>query len=77
MVVMAIAELVLLGLVNGFGSDATAAYGAVNQIMGYAQFTAMSISISVSILGAQAIGGGHAGQTGRHRPDRRCSSISS
>jgi len=62
MVVMAIAELVLLGLVNGFGSDATAAYGAVNQIMGYAQFTAMSISISVSILGAQAIGGGHAGR---------------
>src|SRR4029079_18058618 len=62
MVVMAIAELVLLGLVNGFGSDATAAYGAVNQIMGYAQFTAMSISISVSILGAQAIGRGHAGR---------------
>ena len=61
MVVMAIAELVLLGLVNGFGSEATAAYGAVNQIMGYAQFTAMSISISVSILGAQAIGGGQAG----------------
>ena len=58
MVVMAIAELVLLGLVNGFGSEATAAYGAVNQIMGYAQFTAMSISITVSILGAQAIGGG-------------------
>lgn len=58
MVVMAIAELVLLGLVNGFGSDATAAYGAVNQVMGYTQFTAISISIAVSILGAQAIGGG-------------------
>lgn len=58
MVVMAIAELVLLGLVNGFGSDATAAYGAINQVMGYTQFTAMSISIAVSILGAQAIGGG-------------------
>jgi putative MATE family efflux protein len=58
MVVMAIAELVLLGLVNGYGSDATAAYGAVNQVMGYTQFTAMSISIAVSILGAQAVGGG-------------------
>ncbi|GGI30336.1 MATE family efflux transporter [Bradyrhizobium guangdongense] len=58
MVVMAIAELVLLGLVNGFGSDATAAYGAVNLVMGYTQFTAMSISIAVSILGAHAIGGG-------------------
>ena len=62
MVVMAIAELVLLGLVNGFGSEATAAYGAVNQIMGYTQFTALSISISVSILGAQAIGSGHTGR---------------
>ncbi|WP_440636240.1 MATE family efflux transporter [Bradyrhizobium sp. PUT101] len=58
MVAMAIAELVLLGLVNGYGSDATAAYGAVNQVMGYTQFTAMSISIAVSILGAQAVGGG-------------------
>jgi putative MATE family efflux protein len=62
MVVMAIAELVLLGLVNGFGSDATAAYGAVNQVMGYTQFTALSISIAVSILGAQAIGGGDRGR---------------
>ena len=62
MMVMAIAELVLLGLVNGFGSDATAAYGAVNQVMGYVQFTALSIAISVSIFGAQAIGGGHAGR---------------
>jgi putative MATE family efflux protein len=62
MVVMAIAELVLLGLVNGFGSDATAAYGAVNQVMGYTQFTAMSISITVSILGAQAVGGGDRGR---------------
>ncbi|MDA9529866.1 MATE family efflux transporter [Bradyrhizobium sp. CCBAU 25338] len=58
MVAMAIAELVLLGLVNGYGSEATAAYGAVNQVMGYTQFTAMSISIAVSILGAQAVGGG-------------------
>jgi len=62
MVVMAIAELVLLGLVNSYGSDATAAYGAVNQVMGYTQFTAMSISIAVSILGAQAVGGGDRGR---------------
>ncbi|WBL79080.1 MATE family efflux transporter [Bradyrhizobium xenonodulans] len=62
MVVMAIAELVLLGLVNGYGSEATAAYGAVNQVMGYTQFTAMSISIAVSILGAQAVGGGDRGR---------------
>ena len=62
MVVMSIAELVLLGLVNGFGSNATAAYGAVNQVMSYVQFTAMSIAITVSIFGAQAIGAGNAGR---------------
>ncbi len=33
---MALAEIVLLGLVNGFGSDATAAYGAINQVISYA-----------------------------------------
>src|SRR6202158_4806578 len=64
MVVMSIAELVLLGLVNSFGSNATAAYGAVNQVMSYVQFTAMSIAVTVSIFGAQAIGGRNAGRAG-------------
>ncbi len=64
MVVFSLAELALLGLVNGFGSDATAAYGAVNQVMGYIQFPAMSIAISVSIFGAQAIGRGNADRIG-------------
>jgi putative MATE family efflux protein len=64
MVVMSLAELVLLGLVNGFGSDATAAYGAVNQVMSYAQFPAWSIAIAVSIFGAQAIGRGNPDRLG-------------
>lgn len=64
MVVMSVAELVLLGLVNGFGSEATAAYGAVNQVIGCVQFPALAIAISVSILGAQAIGRNDAGQIG-------------
>ena len=64
MTAMSAAELVLLGLVNGFGSDATAAYGAVNQVLSYVQFPALSIAISVSIFGAQAIGRGQAGQIG-------------
>ena len=64
MVTMSLAELVLLGLVNGFGSGATAAYGAVNQVLGYAQFPAVSIAITVSIFGAQAIGRGHSNQIG-------------
>ena len=64
MVVMSLAEMVLLGLVNGFGSAATAAYGAVNQVVGYAQFPALSIAISVSIFSAQAIGRGEPDRIG-------------
>ncbi|MGN6411210.1 MAG: MATE family efflux transporter [Nitrobacter sp.] len=58
LVVMSLAEIVLLGLVNGFGSDATAAYGAVNQVLSYVQFPAISIAITASIFAAQAIGAG-------------------
>lgn len=57
-----VAAVVVVGLVNQFGSDATAAYGAVNQILNYVQFPAISIGIAASIFAAQAIG---AGQTGR------------
>ncbi|MBI2771668.1 MAG: MATE family efflux transporter [Burkholderiales bacterium] len=64
MVVISLAEIVLLSLVNGFGSNATAAYGAVNQVVNYVQFPALSIAITASILGAQAIG---AGRTDRLR----------
>jgi putative MATE family efflux protein len=60
MIVISLAEIVLLSLVNGFGSDATAAYGAVNQVVNYVQFPALSIAITASILGAQSIGAGRA-----------------
>ena len=63
-IVMSLAEIVLLSLVNGFGADATAAYGAVNQVVNYVQFPAISIAITASILGAQAIGAGRIGQLG-------------
>jgi len=64
MIVISLAELALLSLVNGFGSDATAAYGAVNQIVAYVQFPAISIAITASILGAQAIGAGRSERLG-------------
>lgn len=62
---MALSELSVLFLVNRFGSHATAAYGAVNQIISYVQFPALSISISASILGAQAIGAGRTRMLGQ------------
>lgn len=56
MVVASISGIVIVGIVNRFGSDATAGYGAVNQVLSYIQFPSMSISIAASIFAAQAIG---------------------
>lgn len=64
MVISSIAGIVVVGLINRFGSDATAAYGALGQVMSYVQFPAMSIGIAASIFGAQAIGAGQAANLG-------------
>jgi len=58
MMTTSIAGLVIVGLVNRYGADATAAYGAVNQVLNYIQFPALSIAIAASIFAAQAIGAG-------------------
>ena len=53
---VSLAELAVISFVNRFGSSATAAYGAVNQVVSYVQFPAISIGIAASIFGAQCIG---------------------
>jgi putative MATE family efflux protein len=58
MVIISVSELIILALVNQHGSQATAAYGAVTQVVNYVQFPALSIAITASILAAQAIGAG-------------------
>jgi len=65
MIVSSVAALVVVGVINRFGSNATAAYGAVNQVLSYIQFPAMSIMIATSIFGAQAIGAGQLDQLRR------------
>ena len=65
MVTISLSEVAVLFLVNRFGSQATAAYGAVNQIVSYVQFPAISIAITASILGAQAIGAGRGETLGK------------
>jgi putative MATE family efflux protein len=55
-VMVSLAEIAVITFVNRFGSDATAAYGAVNQVVSYVQFPAISIGIAASIFGAQCIG---------------------
>lgn len=58
MITTSIAGLVIVGLINKYGAHATAAYGAVNQVLNYIQFPALSIAIAASIFAAQAIGAG-------------------
>jgi putative MATE family efflux protein len=53
---VSLAEIAVISFVNRFGSSATAAYGAVNQVVGYVKFPAISIGIAASIFGAQCIG---------------------
>ena len=64
MVVISMSELIILKLVNGHGSQATAAYGAVTQVVNYVQFPALSIAITASILAAQSIGAGRVDRLG-------------
>ena len=56
MVTTSLAGLVIVGLINTFGAHATAAYGAVNQVMNFIQFPALSIAIATSIFVGQAVG---------------------
>ena len=65
MITISLSEIAVLFLVNTHGSQATAAYGAVNQIVSYVQFPAISIAITASILGAQAIGAGRGQALGK------------
>lgn len=58
MVTIAASEIAVITFVNDYGSNATAAYGIVNQIASYVQIPAMSISIAISVFVAQAIGAG-------------------
>jgi putative MATE family efflux protein len=64
-VMVSLAELAVISFVNRYGSHATAAYGAVNQIVSYVQFPAISIGITASIFGSQAIGASRADLLGR------------
>ncbi|QDQ03274.1 MATE family efflux transporter [Lysinibacillus fusiformis] len=58
MVAIAMSEIAVITFVNDYGSNATAAYGVVNQLVSYIQIPAMSISIAISVFVAQAIGAG-------------------
>ena len=56
MILVSLSEIAVITFVNRFGSDATAAYGAVNQVVSYVQMPAISLGIAVSIFASQSIG---------------------
>ncbi|WP_425291332.1 MATE family efflux transporter [Bacillus thuringiensis] len=56
MILVSLSEIAVIVFVNRFGSDATAAYGVVNQVASYVQMPAVSLGITVSIFAAQSIG---------------------
>jgi putative MATE family efflux protein len=56
MLVVTASALAMIGLVNGYGTGATAAYGAANQLWTYIQMPAMAVGAAVSAMVAQNIG---------------------
>lgn len=62
MITTSLSGLVIVRLINSFGANATAAYGAINQVMNYIQFPTLSVAIAASIFASQAIGAGKSNQ---------------
>jgi len=60
--VASLAEVAVVTLVNSFGSNATAAYGAINQVIGYLVVPMQAVGLAASVMAAQAIGAKRLGQ---------------
>jgi putative MATE family efflux protein len=58
MVVISANAVAMISLVNRFGSDTTAAYGAAWQLWNYIQMPAFALSAAVSSMAAQNVGAG-------------------
>jgi putative MATE family efflux protein len=56
MVFVSLSEVAVIFFVNAYGATATAAYGAVMQVITYVQMPAMSLGIAAGIFGSQLIG---------------------
>jgi len=56
MMMVSLGEVAVLTFVNRFGSQATEAFGAVNQLLTYIQFPANCLGAAAAVYGAQSIG---------------------
>jgi MATE family, multidrug efflux pump len=54
--VSSLSEVAVVSLVNPFGSSATAAYGAVNQVVGYLLAPMQAVGLAATVFAAQAVG---------------------
>jgi putative MATE family efflux protein len=61
---VALSEVVVVSLVNAFGSNATAAYGVFNQVISYVHAPAQGAAVAASVFGAHAIGAGQPARLG-------------
>jgi putative MATE family efflux protein len=58
MIVVSLAATTMMGLVNGYGSETAAAYGAAVQLWTYVQMPGMALGAAVSSMAAQNVGAG-------------------
>lgn len=58
MVVISSSAIVMMSLVNNYGSQTTAAYGVASQLWTYVQMPALAVGASVSSMVAQNVGAG-------------------
>ncbi|MEH2507194.1 putative MATE family efflux protein [Bradyrhizobium sp. AZCC 1578] len=64
MAMASLSEVAVVFLVNAFGSSATAAYGAVNQVVGYLLAPMQGVALAATTFAAQAIGARRADRLG-------------
>lgn len=65
MIVISVSALVLMGMVNGYGSQVAAAYGIAAQLWTYIQMPALAIGAAVSSMAAQNVGAGRWDRIGK------------
>jgi putative MATE family efflux protein len=65
MLVVSLSGVLMITLVNRFGVDTTAAFGAAMQIWNYIQMPAFAVSMGVSAMTAQNVGAGKWERVGR------------
>lgn len=58
MIVVSLSGLIMIGLINAYGSRVTAAYGAALQLWRYIQMPAIAVGSAVASMAAQNVGAG-------------------